>query len=628
MAVAHRTAFSATGTEAGGTTFDSASIAILAGDTVYVMFASSDSTPAAPTGVKWDPTGANQSLASVADQACGPNGRATVWRGQGLTPATAVFRATWGGAGQTEQVAGGVALTGVSTTTPNGTIGTGTGTTSASATATATTVSGQFVFGMCHNVNTVPSGATTFTATSGTERFDVSTSPSGFDAITGADQTAAGASTNTTWTISQTSGSQDWRAFAIPVNAAAGGDGPPDPRRLAMGRRVGTVQGRALFEALQTLEYIFSRGVQSSISAADGSSSGSAAGTVAVGAASQTADAASSGSASATVAVGVATQKADASSAGDASSTVANSNQTVALATPLYPDPRYLTYGRLLGTPLMRAQAVLNWVIAPTAVVASQFSTADGSSTGAATAVAVGASSQTADFSSAGSAAGTIAVGASTQKADFTAAGVAVPIAVGSGVTRADALSTASATAIAISASKQVADALSQVGSTPIAVGAASQKADATSAAGSGASTIMVPTTPFSAADGSSAGSATAVGVGASSQSADGLVIAGATPVAVSQATQAAAASSAGSAAGTTADATAPSPPIVVTLPTGITLEGGGAAQKWLHAKGDKKRRMARIERQDTLDMIDMAEFAPQVQAYFAGKGGLPHAAR
>lgn len=223
MAVALRTQFSAAGTEAGGTTFDSASIALLAGDSVYVIFGCSDSTPAAPTGVKWDPTGANQSLTSVSDQACGANGRSTVWVGQGLTPATAVFRATWS-ATQGEQVAGGVVLTGVASGTPNGTVGTGTAANNASATATATTTSGQYVLGMCHNVNTGPAGVTTFTPTSGNnERFDVSTAPSGFDAITAADQTAAGASTNTTWTISQTSSGQQWRAFAIPVNAAVGG---------------------------------------------------------------------------------------------------------------------------------------------------------------------------------------------------------------------------------------------------------------------------------------------------------------------------------------------------------------------------------------------------------------------
>lgn len=220
MAAAFRIAFSATGTEAGGTTFDSASVTLLAGDTVYVEFGNSDSVPTSPTGVKWDPTGANQSLTSVADQANGTFGRSTVWRGQNLTLGTGVFRATWGAA-QGEQVAGGVVLTGVDTTTPNGTIGTGTATNNASATATATTVSGQFVFGMCHNVNAGPVGATTFTPTSGnTERFDVSTAPSGIDAVTAADQIAAGASTNTTWTISQTSATQSWRAFAIPVNAA------------------------------------------------------------------------------------------------------------------------------------------------------------------------------------------------------------------------------------------------------------------------------------------------------------------------------------------------------------------------------------------------------------------------
>lgn len=218
MPAALRTTFSAAGTEAGGTTFDSASVTIQAGDTVYVMFASSDTTATAPTGVVWVP--GSQSLTDkVADQPCGPNGRSTIWRAQGLTPGTGVFRGTWGGSGQTEQIAGGVALTGVDTTTPNGTIGTGTAHLNVSATATATTTSGQFVLGMCHIVNTTASSATTFSPTSGNnERFDVPTAPTGFDAITAADQTAAGSSTSTTWTISQTV--DDWRAFAIPVNDA------------------------------------------------------------------------------------------------------------------------------------------------------------------------------------------------------------------------------------------------------------------------------------------------------------------------------------------------------------------------------------------------------------------------
>src|SRR5882724_2582350 len=233
MGAAFRVAFSATGTEACGATFYSASVALLSGDTVYVMFGCSDSTPAAPTGVKWDPTGANQSLTSVGDQACGPFGRASIWRGQSLTPATAVFRVTYA-ATKSEQVAGGVLLTGVDTTTPNGTVGTNTGNQSTSATATATTTAGQFVLGMCHNVNTAPAGATTFTPTSGnTERFDAPTAPSGFDAITGADQTAAGSSTNTTWTISQTSGGQDWRAFAIPIN-----DAPASTTLGVLGKRL------------------------------------------------------------------------------------------------------------------------------------------------------------------------------------------------------------------------------------------------------------------------------------------------------------------------------------------------------------------------------------------------------
>lgn len=317
---------------------------------------------------------------------------------------------------------------------------------------------------------------------------------------------------------------------------------------------------------------------------------------------------------------------ADGSAAGDASGTVADSSGTQ--TAPLYPvpiDPRTIILGKLFTSPVAKAYIISSWILgAPAPAAQTGVVTADGSSTGTATAIAVGASTQTADFSSI-AAATAIAVGAASQKADFSSAGNATAIAVGISSTTAVGQSTAGsgASTIAVGASSQSAVATSQAGSgsTTIAVGASSQKSDAVSSAGSGASTIANSSSAFSTADGSSAGSATAIATGASTASGDGLVIAGATAIAVSQSTQAAAASSAGSAAGTTADASPPSPPIVVVVtPTGVGPEGGGAAQKWMHAKGDKKRRMARIEKQDMQDIMELAQFVPQAQDIFAGR--------
>lgn len=213
-----RTSFSAAGTESGGATYDSASVAINGDDTVFVLVGASDGSPVVPDSVTWDPTGAAQALtriSSTGNEAVGGFGFATIWMGQGLNPTTAVFRAAWTPS-QGEQIIGGLVCTGVSTGTPYGTIGTATATDSTAVATSCSSTSGQLILGFVHYVDTAPDGKV-FNSPSGAETFEVGTTGSGFDRIAAQSATASGGSTNVTWTLSAASSANSWRVFAIPV---------------------------------------------------------------------------------------------------------------------------------------------------------------------------------------------------------------------------------------------------------------------------------------------------------------------------------------------------------------------------------------------------------------------------
>lgn len=231
MAAAYRTHFADAGNETPATTQDSPSTTLLAGDTVYVLAVSTAGTSVVPSSVVWDPGVANQSLTKIAEGShSGTIAYASVWRGQGLTAKTAAFRATWASSQDERQVSGWVG-TGIDTTTPNGTVGTNTGA-GTTASATATTAAGQLVVAFCHVFDGAPL-TNTLDSPSGTERYDVQTTPTGYDVSACQDQTATGGSTAPQWTVNAALGFDTWFMFAVPLNDATGGI----PANL-MGRRL------------------------------------------------------------------------------------------------------------------------------------------------------------------------------------------------------------------------------------------------------------------------------------------------------------------------------------------------------------------------------------------------------
>lgn len=209
--------------DAGATTQDSGSIAVASGSVMYVLVESSDTTAVVVSGVRWDPTGANQALTQIGTTIdhSSPNAKASLWRLINPTAATAVVRVTWG-SNQSERLVAVWVGTGIDTTTPNGTLTQTTGTTTAVSTGAITTTVGQLVLSMA----TLLSGSGTqlsFNTPNGTERNEGSTTATPFDTAATQDISASGTSTTMTWTISATPNS--WAQFGIPLNDAPAGGG-------------------------------------------------------------------------------------------------------------------------------------------------------------------------------------------------------------------------------------------------------------------------------------------------------------------------------------------------------------------------------------------------------------------
>ena len=204
----------------GTTTFDSNSITLEAGDTVYVMVVSSDVSPVVCSSVQWDPSGVNEAFTKIYDPGAADFtfGRMTVWRAQGLTAKTGIIQATWANE-EDERLLITWVGTGIDTTTPEGTIVAATNT-DTSVTVTANTTAGQLVLGMAWAFDASPSaGALSFTSPNGTERVDAATVATDYDAGAAQDIAASGTTQAITWTISETV--TGWRAVAIPLNDLA-----------------------------------------------------------------------------------------------------------------------------------------------------------------------------------------------------------------------------------------------------------------------------------------------------------------------------------------------------------------------------------------------------------------------
>lgn len=203
--------------DAGATTQDSGSTVIPSGAVLYAFVVSSDGTPAAPSGVKWDPTGANETMTQIGSTLSFSFGRGSLWRLITPTAGTAVVRATWG-SNQSERTVFTWVGTEIDTSNPNETPVTATGTnTTPTATASTGVQSGDLVLafaGYQHSVTNIR----TFDSPSGTEREDTYSSPDAYSGGAVQEQTASGTSISPQWTLS---GAVDgWGIFVVPLNTA------------------------------------------------------------------------------------------------------------------------------------------------------------------------------------------------------------------------------------------------------------------------------------------------------------------------------------------------------------------------------------------------------------------------
>lgn len=230
MAATYSTSGAAGVADAGATTQDSSNITVSAGSVMYALVANSDSSPAAPSGVVWAPSGANESLTQIGTTIThGTFGKASLWRLINPTAATATVRATWG-ANQAERLVNVWVGTGINTTTPNGTLVQNQGASNNNVTTGAiSTTAGQLVLAMLAHLSTSAT-AMTYDSPTGTERQDIVTSGAAYDGSESQDFTAIGTSTTLTATLGGGGTADSWAAFGIPLNDASGGAsylGPP-----------------------------------------------------------------------------------------------------------------------------------------------------------------------------------------------------------------------------------------------------------------------------------------------------------------------------------------------------------------------------------------------------------------
>lgn len=187
---------------------------------MWVLAGCSDSTPAAPSGVVWDPSGANQALTLLGSAiAFGTFANASLWRLIAPANATAPARITWAAA-KGERLIIVWIETDIDQTTPNGTVSSANNTNSTVSAGAVTTTAGQRVIQFGHALKTaVFSGPTEFDSPTGTERQDGVTSGTAYDAWAAQEQTASGSSTTPTWTLNESI--DGWASFAFALNVAA-----------------------------------------------------------------------------------------------------------------------------------------------------------------------------------------------------------------------------------------------------------------------------------------------------------------------------------------------------------------------------------------------------------------------
>lgn len=203
------------------TTWDSSSLTVGGANKVlYALVGNSDGTPADPSGVVWDPAGANQPMTQLGTGITfGTFGNLTLWRLIAPADATAVVRATWA-AGKSERWCIAWLETDIDQATPNGAVVQASGTATTLSAGAVTTVAGQRVIQFATVIDVDGTyGDNGLDSPTGTERHDGFTSPTAYDHWGAQEQTASGTSTTPTWTVS--GAYTAWATFAFALNVAS-----------------------------------------------------------------------------------------------------------------------------------------------------------------------------------------------------------------------------------------------------------------------------------------------------------------------------------------------------------------------------------------------------------------------
>lgn len=218
--------------DAGATTFDSPSLTVSGTNKVlWALVANSDGTPATPSGVVWDPAGAAQALTLQGSAITfGTFANASLWRLIAPANATGVVRATWGATKAERGIIVWVE-TDIDQATPNGTVASANGTASTVSPGAVTTTAGQRVLNFAQALDTGVFAGAPFGSPSGTERHDMVTTGTAYDAIAAQEQTASGSSVTPTWTLTEFADA--WASFAFAVNVAAASAASFAPGRRA-----------------------------------------------------------------------------------------------------------------------------------------------------------------------------------------------------------------------------------------------------------------------------------------------------------------------------------------------------------------------------------------------------------
>lgn len=219
------------------TSFSTAAAAVAGTNRVlFAWILTGATTVLDPSTVKWNTTESLTQLGTTIN--LGANVKISLWRLINPTAGSFALDVTW--AGTQEEI--GVIWVSTKDTdqvTPNGTVATATGSTSAP-TVNASSAAGELVL---DGAGFSDNGANNITLTvdaSQTSNQEIDGADLGFEGLGSSRETAAGASTTMSWTMSATA-AFGWGIFAFQVNgAAAGGETPPyNPGRMPKIKFVG-----------------------------------------------------------------------------------------------------------------------------------------------------------------------------------------------------------------------------------------------------------------------------------------------------------------------------------------------------------------------------------------------------